>query len=242
MTMSVVETAEIAPPIVYGDQSEIHKWALDVAQVHRVAVSLAQTSFVPASMREKPGEVTAAILAGREVGLSPMTALRSIDIIQGTPAMRAITLRGLVQSAGHEVWVKETTETGAVVEGRRKGSEHVQRSVWTLDRAQKLGLTSKDNWRKQPGAMLVARATSEVCRLIGSDVLMGMPYSVEELDETEVDAAPRRRARRLEPAPEVTAPPLPEDGPPAEDAEAPGPVVEDPPLVDWPDTETEATT
>jgi hypothetical protein len=178
-------------------------------------VSLAKTSFVPASMKGKPEEVTAAILAGREIGLEPMTALRSIDIIQGVPAMRALTLRGLVQAAGHELWVKESTETRAIVEGRRKGSEHVERSVWSMERAAKLGLTGKDNWKKQPGAMLVARATSEVARLIGADVLMGMPYAIEELDHGTSDTSDEkpatvRRRRATEPAPEVERPPLPE--------------------------------
>jgi hypothetical protein len=88
--------------------SALARWAADVQQVYLVAVSLAKTSFVPASMKGKPEEVTAAILAGGEVGLQQMASLRSIDIIQGTPAMRALTMRGLVQAAGHEVWTKES--------------------------------------------------------------------------------------------------------------------------------------
>lgn len=212
-------------------ESHVGRWAADVVEVHRVAISLAKTSFVPQSMRGKPEEVTAAILAGREIGLEPMTALRSIDIIQGVPAMRALTLRGLVQSAGHEMWVKESTDTRAIVEGRRKGSEHVERSVWSIDRAAKLGLTSKDNWKKQPGAMLIARATSEIARLIAADVLMGMPYSIEELDHgTETaEAAPATvRRRRAEPAPEVERPALPETPAPV-DMNTGEVTVEDPP-------------
>jgi hypothetical protein len=64
--------------------------------------------------------------------------------------------------------------------------------------------------------MLIARATSEVARLVGADVLMGMPYSIEELDHgTDPDDAPTRpttarRRRTVEPAPEVERPPLPE--------------------------------
>ncbi len=36
-----------------------------------------------------------------------------------------------------------------------------QTSVWTIERAQQMGLLGKDQWKKQPDAMLVARATSE---------------------------------------------------------------------------------
>jgi hypothetical protein len=203
-----------AAPALHPD-SEMARWAADVQQVYLVAVSLAKTSFVPQSMRGKPEEVCAAILAGGEVGLKQMASLRSIDIIQGTPAMRALTMRALVQAAGHEVWTKEESDTRAIVEGRRKGSEHVERSVWSMERAAKLGLTGKDNYKKQPGVMLHARATAEVCRKIAADVLMGMPYSIEELDHgTDPDDTPARtatvRRRRTEPAPEVERPPLPE--------------------------------
>jgi hypothetical protein len=31
-----------------------------------------------------------------------------------------------------------------------------------------------------PQAMLAARATSEVCRLVAADAILGMPYSSEE--------------------------------------------------------------
>lgn len=185
--------------------SALEQWAMDAQQAHRVATSLANTTFVPQSLRGKSAEITAAILTGQEIGLQPMSALRSIDIIQGTPAMRANALRGLVQSKGHDVWVTESTDTRAVVCGKRKGSDQEQKSVWTMDRAQKMGLTGKDNWKKQPAAMLVARATAEVCRLIASDVLLGMPYAVEELEQ--VDETPKRTARRkaaepVEPTPE----------------------------------------
>lgn len=214
-----------------SDLSSLAQWALDAKQAFLVAQSLATTAFVPAAMKGKPAEITAAILTGQEIGLQPMSALRSIDIIQGTPAMRANALRGLVQSRGHEVWVVESTETRAVVAGQRHGSEREQRSVWTTDRAHKLGLTVKDNWKKQPGAMLIARATAEVCRLIASDVLLGMPYAVEELDEAPA-AAPKKTRRAPVDAPAAVEPdlPTPEPAAPAQAAES----GDEPPL-DWPE-------
>src|SRR5690606_22364931 len=41
-------------------------------------------------------------------------------------------------------------------------------------------------------SMLVARATSEICRLIASDVLFAVPYSTEELQDKPVEEAPPR--------------------------------------------------
>lgn len=204
--------------------SDLLTWAETALRLHEVAESLCRSSFVPMSFkksgkdqwREKEAvvsDVVAAILAGDEVGLRPLAALRSIQMISGTPAMTALAMRGLVQANGHEIWVEEQTESRAIVLGRRRGSDKVNRSVWTMDRARKMSLISKAQWSAQPQAMLVARATSECCRLTASDVLLGMPYSVEELDDgdgTGADVAPEKpkRARRASLAPVPDAPPL----------------------------------
>ena len=104
-----------------------------------------------------------------------MAALRAIDVIQGTPALRAVALRALVQRAGHQIWLVESSKTQAIVRGKRRGEgTETQESTWTIERARDLGLSGKDNWKKQPAAMLVARATAECARLIASDVLLGL--------------------------------------------------------------------
>ncbi|WP_236241128.1 hypothetical protein [Streptomyces sp. CC228A] len=161
--------------------SELLLWVQEARQAAQIATSLAKTSFVPASLRGKPEDITAAILAGQELGLRPMATLRSMDVIQGTPALRAHAMRGLVQSHGHSVQLVESTPQYCQMRGRRKGEEEWQVVEWDLDRAGGLGLLSKSEWKKQPKTMLVARATGEICRLIASDVLHAMPYAAEEL-------------------------------------------------------------
>lgn len=210
--------------------SPLVQWAYEARQAAQVAESLAKTSFVPQSLRGKPFDVAAAILAGQELGMPPMATLRSIDVIQGVPGLRAHAMRALVQSKGHEVELVESTPTTCVMRGRRKGAEAWQRVTWTFERARQLGLTNKDQWKKQPQTMLVARATGEVCRLIASDVLHGMPYNAEELHDThddEQEAPPRVTAGEIlgrdadeEPESEPGVDPLEDDDPDAEAAEA----------------------
>lgn len=229
----MTEVQLYAPP-----ESSLIAWARDASEAFKIAQSLVKTSFVPAAMRNKPEEATAAILTGAEVGLSPMAALRSIDIIQGTPAMRAVTMRGLVQAQGHEIWIDgDPTPSRAVVCGRRKDSEKVHKSVWTIERAKQLGLASKDNWQKQPQAMLVARATSEVCRLTASDVLLGLPYSIEEiadLDDSPSEVAKPKTAKRKTATPVDVAPP--EIEPAAAEVTPEPAAVAEPDLEPWPET------
>jgi hypothetical protein len=219
-----------SPTVRTRTVARLTDWAESAQAAHEVATSLVQTSFVPEAFRGKAHEATAAILAGDEVGLSPMASLRAFDIIQGTAAPRAITHRAVVQAQGHAVWQVEATDTRAIFRGRRSGADEVQESVWTIERARQLGLTGKHNWKAQPKAMLIARATSEVCRLIASDALMGMPYSVEELTdgppelqapEAPAPTAPTRRTAQRRTQPRAAVPPPETPTEPVEDPEGP---------------------
>lgn len=161
--------------------TELAQWVESARQASLLAQSLAKTSFA-GQYRNKPEEATAAILSGWELGIQPMASLKTIDVIQGQPALRAHIMRGLIQSKGHEIEVVESTDIYCKMRGRRKGAESWQHVEWDIPRVQKLGLLGKDQWKKQPKTMLIARATGEVCRLIASDVLHGMPYAAEEVD------------------------------------------------------------
>ena len=196
------------------------EWAHSADAAYAIAEKLVQSSFVPVGFKGKPVEATAAILAGLEIGLQPMAALRSFDVIQGQAAPRAITLRAVVQSYGHEMVLVESNNTRCKMRGLRRGSTEWQSVTWTIDRAKDLGLTGKDNWKKQPGAMLVARATGELARLIAADAILGIAYTAEEIADggnveqavasESVDATPsgtrkmsrKPKAQEPEPAPE----------------------------------------
>lgn len=158
------------------------EWADEARAAAAIAASLVKTSFVPKAFAGRVEEATAAILTGAEMGLSPMASLRAIYVIHGTPGMYAKTMRAVVQSHGHDIWVHESTASRVIVKGRRKGSDQVESSSWTIDRAKIAGLTANDQYRKNPQNMLMARATAEVCWLIAADALSGIAASVEELE------------------------------------------------------------
>lgn len=188
--MTEIALREDFAPVRHGSSapgtgpSDLIEWGHALAAAGQIADAIGDTEFVPKQWRNRKPEVAAAIMTGAALGMDPLAALRAMDSISGQPAFRANTLRGLVQAAGHEIWVEEATSTRAIVKGRRRGSQHVEASVWTMDRAKQLGVAGKDNWRKQAQVMLVARGTSEIARLIAADVLLGMPYSAEELGDT----------------------------------------------------------
>lgn len=212
--------------------ARLTEWAQSAAAASEIASQLVRSSFVPESFRGKAHEATAAILAGIEVGLQPMAALRSFDVIQGQAAPRAVTLRAILQSQGHEIELVDSTATRCKMRGRRKGADAWQEVLWTIDRAKQLKLTGKANWQNQPQAMLVARATSELARLVASDAILGIAYSVEEIadgldsaastvqDDTAGTKKMSRNRQDTAVAQEPPADEPPADEPPADDERA----------------------
>lgn len=220
--------------------SDTDSWINMLGPVGDLAGKIATTDFVPDAMKGKPAAVAAAILAGREMGVPPMTALANINVIKGKPGQSAQLMRQLILAAGHELRYTETTDTRCVVEGRRRGEENWQKVSFTADQAKKAGI----NLGGYPEDKLVARATSRLARRVFADVLGGMAYLPEEAAEisehdlveglTEAPAtAPaepeKRTARRArkpaaaKPKPTVEEPPLDDDIVEAE-------LVDEPPL------------
>ena len=175
-------------PVHMRTGTDLMTFAEEASRTHKIATALATTSFVPKAMQGKPDEITAAILFGRELGVDPMTSLQVVNVIQGRPTLTANAMRGLAQASGCEFLLRETSETRCVMSARQPGSREWTTVTWTIDQARKLGLTNKENWKNQPGAMLIARATSQLCRLVAANVLIGLPYSAEEMRDQDTPA------------------------------------------------------
>ena len=101
-------------------------WARSADAAYSLAERLCATSFVPSQFKGKPVEAAAAMLAGSEVGLSPMASLRAFDVIQGVAAPRALTMRAIAQSKGHEFITDEATPAKVRMRGRRRGTSEWQ--------------------------------------------------------------------------------------------------------------------
>ena len=156
-------------------------WARAANAANSLAKALIKTTFVPKGMTEE-GNATAAILMGDELGFTPLASLKSIYVVHGTPALYTRSMVALVLSRGHEIWTDKSSNLSVTVNGRRKGSEHIETATWTIERASLAGYTSNKKYQSNPQEMLYAKAAAEIARKIGADVLLGVPYSVEDLE------------------------------------------------------------
>lgn len=151
-----------------------------------MARGMAAGGFIPDHwMRDKNPEqaiaaMAAAILYGAELGLSAMKSLNELFIVRGKPAMYSRTMAGLVRAAGYVLEPVEESDSKCVWRAYRDGSWKY--SEWTMERAQLAGYTNNKLYATEPKAMLRAKCITEVCRIAFQDVLLGLDYSMEELD------------------------------------------------------------
>jgi hypothetical protein len=128
------------------------------------------------------------MLAARELGVPPMQALNGgLNIINGKVELSARMMSALVRRAGHQIHVKECTDTSCTLVGKRADTRETQTSSYTIQDAQKAGLIkSGGGWVKFPKDMLFARALSRLSRQLFSDVI-GIGYVEGEIKSTDCE-------------------------------------------------------
>ena len=180
---------------------------LSPAEVNwKTAQKIANTPFVPSAFRGKPEAVFAAILYGAELGIGPMQSLNCIHVIEGKPSMAPELMRALVAKAGHRIDVKLSSNDKVVLWGKRCDNDSEATVEWSMRDAQMAGLAGRGAWKTYPRAMLLARATSELCRMVFADVVAGLSYTPEEASSI-AGVEWSEKPVHVEPAPELAAPP-----------------------------------
>ena len=176
------------------------------------------------------------MLTGASLGIPPVVAMRSIHVVQGRAVLSSDLIHALVRRSGFCVtWaVEETTAEKCTITTQRRGEPLPYTHSWTAAMARTADLANKATWRQYPAAMLRARCTAEIARIVYPDVLMAGVYCEGEVEEDDAPTKPEPETRR----PAIDAQPSPlqlprDNGPGPSGAPLPAteaPIVEAPPV------------
>lgn len=169
-------------------------------------ITRADGSMGPAA--PSPGKILLVMETGAMLGLNPMAALQGIDVIEGKATISPQLMSGLVRQAGHKI---EIQSAGSIGQGdfmvkvtlTRSDDDTVYESIWDPHRAARAGLcaytkqsdgswkvsaTSQSGkakpWQQYPETMCKWRALGDVCREGADDVLKGIAYTREEIENS----------------------------------------------------------
>jgi hypothetical protein len=143
---------------------------------------LAKSGYFKDAMDESKAVVK--ILAGQEVGIPPIAAMKGIHVIEGKPSFSAGTMAALVKRAGYRMKVLERSIHASRIEfwERYDGKwESVGVAAFTIEEARAAGLTNKQIWKSYTANMLFARAISTGVNMFCQEVFLGPVYTPEEL-------------------------------------------------------------
>lgn len=160
-----------------------------------LASELCNSGLLPSGIKS-PQDALIILIQGRELGLTAIQSIRSINIIDGRPALSAQLMQALVLRSGlAETFEQvESTPEVATYETKRAGASQPTRLSWTIQQAEAAGLLGRKNWRAYPSEMLRARCISALCRESYPDVVAGL-YTPDELTGTGSDDNKRRKAK-----------------------------------------------
>lgn len=88
-----------------------------IGEAFTLATYLAKSNVIPKSLRGKAESVLAVVMAGMELGLTPMRALQSITIISGNMAMKTDLQLALVRRSGFLAYHDEGFELAGDTDG-----------------------------------------------------------------------------------------------------------------------------
>lgn len=180
-----------SPSLPVERQNYSAKWwdPQTLVQASEMAASIAKSHLVPNDYRGKPGDIVVAWSLGASLGLSLLSSLTHIAVINGRPSIWGDGAMAVVLAHPDCEYVREEMtgsgdEQTAICIVKRKGAPEAARTFSVRD-AKKAGLwTKKGPWTNYPNRMLQLRARGFALRDQFADALCGMPIAEEVRDIT----------------------------------------------------------
>lgn len=164
----------------------------ELDEIHRVAKLMAMTECFKASEDAQKDVAIAAmkIIAGKEYGVAPFSALKNINIIKGKPGLSYQLMGAMIKRSGRYNYRTIKSDARVAEIQFFENGEPCGTSKFTLEDAQRAGLANSPTYRAYPDVMLFARCLSQGANKFCPDVFNGGVASVEELDVDVVEVLP----------------------------------------------------
>lgn len=174
----------------------------NIEEAFRVANAFHKSGLLPARFTSAEMVLTAMQFV-LELGLKPLTAMRQLAVVQGTPTifgdlpLSLCYASSYLESIREYVIAKDGKEIcvangnlneaawGAVTIVKRRGDPNILESFFTMDDAEKAGLIKSPTWQKYPKRMLRYRARSQALKDKFPDALNGISILEYDFNQTE---------------------------------------------------------
>lgn len=171
------------------DGREMSKQELDEIELRtdmQMAKALSHSAMFAKRFNGNPADVLGAVMLGKSMGIEPISALTSINVINGTPTASAMLIAALIRRAGHRIDYQRDEKrlvVSCTITRADDGSSVTE--TWSMDRAKRMGLAGRGMWAKDPMTMLSWRALTSAARLAVPDVVLGLAYTPEEISSAQ---------------------------------------------------------
>ena len=173
---------------------------------------LSQANMIPDKFKGNPANVLVAQELAQSMGESTWVTMSELYFVGNVPTFSAKYMRTRVRAAKHilrESFDPETmTATCTIIRNDDPDFEHTIR--WDKAKAEAHGLWGKGHWKKNPELMLKNRAVSECVREACNEVMGGVDYTREEVENGNFNTGPvTATATRQDVAEQALAAPAP---------------------------------
>lgn len=170
----------------------------------REAKMMIQSGLLPSRFKTEQQVMTAYRFA-KETGLQPLTAMRQMAVINGTPSFYGDLPLSIVLNSGKLEYIDEYLITqdykkitlenknlheepwASVCKVKRKGDNEVCERFFSVKDAEKAGLFRNPVWKTYLSRMLTYRARSQALKDKFSDCLNGVAIAEYDFHTTEVN-------------------------------------------------------
>lgn len=126
------------------------------------------------------------LLAAHELGIKPMVALNGgIWNIQGKIEISARLMNSMIRRAGHSIVLKRCDKEACIIEGKRADTGDTFSSQFTIEDANKAGISGRTTWKTYTEDMLYSRAMSRLARRLFPDII-GTAYVEGEIRDGDI--------------------------------------------------------